>query len=278
HRANKNQRQRIVAFVGSPIETDEKTLVRLAKKLKKNNIAVDFVNFGEITENESKLEAFITNINSNDNSHLVTIPPGPHILSDLIRTSPILGGDGSGAGGSGYGGGDGGDFEFGVDPSLDPELAMALRMSMEEEQARQAAAKAQAQGGGSGGEGASSTTTAKQPQVGSVDANSQPPSQSIAGQQSTGDEDAMLARALAMSTDGDVQMGDADEDEELARAIALSMQQQQQPPSGATSSQRDGDDLMSSVINSLPGVDPNDPQLKDMLDDKSKKDTKRDQQ
>ena len=47
HRQNKNQRQRIVVFVGSPIENDEKDLVKLGKKLKKNSVAMDIINFGE---------------------------------------------------------------------------------------------------------------------------------------------------------------------------------------------------------------------------------------
>lgn len=69
HRQNKNQRQRIIVFVGSPVEEDEKTLVKLAKKLKKNNIAVDVVNFGEEAENTTKLEAFVAAVNSNDNRY-----------------------------------------------------------------------------------------------------------------------------------------------------------------------------------------------------------------
>ncbi len=137
HRQNKNQRQRIIAFVGSPLEEDEKSLVKLGKKLKKNNVAVDIVNFGEEGENTAKLEAFIEAINSSDNSHIVTIPPGPHILSDMILTSPIVSGEDGPPPGFGGGGGEG--FEFGVDPSLDPELALALRISMEEEKARQEA-------------------------------------------------------------------------------------------------------------------------------------------
>ncbi|KAK6540954.1 hypothetical protein TWF694_008335 [Orbilia ellipsospora] len=142
HRQNKSQRQRIIAFVGSPIAEDEKTLVRLAKKMKKNQIAIDFINFGEEQENEPKLKAFITNVNASDNSHLATIPPGPHLLSDQLVTTPILGDD-SGMGGSGVGEGGaggssgGGGFDFGVDPHLDPELALALRMSLEEENSRQ---------------------------------------------------------------------------------------------------------------------------------------------
>jgi 26S proteasome regulatory subunit N10 len=55
-------------FIGSPVHEDEASLVKLAKKLKKNNIAVDLVCFGEM-ENVSKLETFIQNVNSNDNRY-----------------------------------------------------------------------------------------------------------------------------------------------------------------------------------------------------------------
>ncbi|KAK9378840.1 uncharacterized protein V2V93DRAFT_375178 [Kockiozyma suomiensis] len=139
HRQNKAQRQRVIVFVGSPVTEDEKDLVKLAKKMKKNNIAVDFINFGEDAENVDKLEKFIANVKSGDNSHLVSIPPGPHLLSDVIVTSQILTDEDGipqvSVGASGAGGGD--SFEFGVDPNLDPELALALRMSLEEERARQ---------------------------------------------------------------------------------------------------------------------------------------------
>ena len=98
HRQNKNQRQRIIAFVGSPLEDDQKELVKLGKKLKKNNVAIDVINFGETAENQEKLEAFIAAVNSGENSNLLTVPPGPHILSDIIISSPILQ-DGEGGGG-----------------------------------------------------------------------------------------------------------------------------------------------------------------------------------
>ncbi|SOV08066.1 probable 26S proteasome regulatory subunit Rpn10 [Ustilago sp. UG-2017a] len=142
HRQNKNQRQRVIVFVGSPVAQSEDDLVKLGKKLKKNNIAVDIVNFGEDAENQEKLSKFIEAVNSGENSHLLSVPAGPQLLSDIILTSPVLqeeGGD-SGAGPSGSGGGSN-NFEFGVDPSMDPELAMALRLSLEEEQARQRAAE-----------------------------------------------------------------------------------------------------------------------------------------
>lgn len=119
-------------------------MVRLAKKMKKNNVAVDIINFGEEAQNTAKLEAFINNVNNGDNryvvdccesvcvliqngvsSHLVSIPPGPHILSDMLLSTSILSGEeGAAAANFGSGGGGGGDFEFGVDPNLDPELAL----------------------------------------------------------------------------------------------------------------------------------------------------------
>ena len=59
HRQGKNHKMRIVAFVGSPVSTDEKELVRVAKKLKKEKVNVDIVNFGEEVLNTDKLQSFI---------------------------------------------------------------------------------------------------------------------------------------------------------------------------------------------------------------------------
>ncbi|CAL8582824.1 proteasome regulatory particle base subunit rpn10 [Xanthoria parietina] len=142
HRQNKSQRQRIIVFTCSPIEESEKDLVKLAKRMKKNNISIDFIAFGDLEpDNTKKLEVFNENIKGGDGSHLAIIPPGPSLLSDTLVSTPILSADGVAprGGGAEEGGADsgGGGFEFGVDPSTDPELALALRMSMEEEKARQ---------------------------------------------------------------------------------------------------------------------------------------------
>lgn len=140
HRQNKSQRQRIIVFTCSPIPEDEKSLIKLAKKMRKYKVSIDFVAFGELDDDVTKkLESFNENVKSGDGSHLAIIPPGPGLLSDQLVTSPILSGDGAaGAGGAGgeSGGADASNFEFGIDPSVDPELALALRMSMEEEKAR----------------------------------------------------------------------------------------------------------------------------------------------
>jgi 26S proteasome regulatory subunit N10 len=144
HRQNKSQKARIIVFVCSPIEEVESDLVKLAKKMKKNNTAVDFILFGDTDEeNHKKLETFNREVKgSGDGSHLVVIHPSGKLLSDQLLSTPILLGEGAGpSGGSGAGAEAGGasneDFPFGIDPSVDPELALALRMSMEEEKARQ---------------------------------------------------------------------------------------------------------------------------------------------
>ncbi|KAI1336446.1 von Willebrand factor type A domain-containing protein [Xylariaceae sp. FL0016] len=145
HRQNKSQRQRIIVFVCSPVADDEKKLVSLAKKMKKGNIDIDFILFGDLDDDDvqKKLEAFNNVVKGNDSSHLVVIPPSGKLLSDQLLSTPLLGegaagGSGGGGGGMAEGGGDFGGFDF--DPSADPELALALRMSMEEENARQAKA------------------------------------------------------------------------------------------------------------------------------------------
>ncbi|TFK64721.1 hypothetical protein BDN72DRAFT_774243 [Pluteus cervinus] len=151
HRENKSLRQRIIVFVGSPLEgpsADEKNMVKLAKKLRKNNVAVDVVCYGDGIEEPGEegktvLKAFVENVSNNENSHIAVIPPGAHLLSDLLISSPVLAGDRSASIPAEFGGeapastsAAANDFEFGVDPSLDPELAMVChrpswhRMSM----------------------------------------------------------------------------------------------------------------------------------------------------
>lgn len=97
---------------------EEKELIKLAKKLKKEKVSVDIVSFGEEAANNEMLTNFINTLNGKEGtgSHLVTVPPGPH-LADALITSPVIQGeDGAGPSGAGY--------DFGVDPNEDPELAL----------------------------------------------------------------------------------------------------------------------------------------------------------
>lgn len=202
NRQNKNQRQRIVLFVGSPVRDDVKELVRLGKTLKKNNIAVDVINFGtenSNNENAEKWEQFIEAVNTSDNSHLVNIPPGPHLLADMIATSPILneGGTAPGRGATGTTGtGAPAAGGFGdIDANQDPEMALAIRMSMEEERARVqrlAAEAAGASGPSAGSAAATDTTTSTATSTGGTSISNEPVPMEE-------DEDALLQQAIAMS-------------------------------------------------------------------------------
>ena len=139
HGSAKNQRQRIVAFVGSKIGAGEKELVSMAKKLKKNSVCVDVVAFG-CDDNVELLKKFVETVNSKqqdkDTSNLLVVNEGQSV-ADALLSSPILNPDGNANAGDGM---------FGIDPNADPELAMVLRMSLEEERARQEKAK-QSEGG-----------------------------------------------------------------------------------------------------------------------------------
>ncbi|KAL0229525.1 hypothetical protein GEMRC1_014142 [Eukaryota sp. GEM-RC1] len=109
-----NQSQRIVAFVSSPLRVTSEQLIKMGKKLRKHNIAVDVVNVAEPT-NTDLLQEFINTTNADDNSHLVTVPSGPHQLTDLLTNSPILGGGGAP-----------------MEEDMDEELRAVLEMSRRE--------------------------------------------------------------------------------------------------------------------------------------------------
>lgn len=223
HRQGKNHKTRIVAFIGSPIEGDEGVIIKLAKKLKKEKVSVDIVSFGESEVNAKLLEKFVETVNGKDgtSSHLVTIPPGPH-LSDALISSPIVQGE-DGAGPSIMASG-GGGFEFGVDPNEDPELALALRVSMEEQRARQ---EAENKGGEAKAEGGAETP-----------ATPAPGAAAAAGGEEATSEEVLLQRALAMSMETDAASGETTpktesaepnlgamtEDEQIAYAMRMSMQ------------------------------------------------------
>jgi len=231
HRQNKNLRQRIIVFVGSPLTgqaAEESSMVKLAKKLKKNNVAVDFVAFGDGIEEGplNVLKTFSETASSAENSHYIAVQPGQLLLSDALLSSAVLAADRGlpdelmgAAGPSVQGeGGTTNQFEFGVDPSLDPELAMALRMSMEDEQARQAAAAQP------------TVAPAPEPPTPKV-APPAPAPEAVPADPTDEEEAAMLREALAMSEADDVHMeegggDDDDEEEAIQRAIAMSMQKE----------------------------------------------------
>ncbi|XP_032806622.1 26S proteasome non-ATPase regulatory subunit 4 isoform X1 [Petromyzon marinus] len=265
HRQGKNHKMRIVVFIGSPILNDEKELLKLAKRLKKEKVNVDIINFGEEQgSNTEKLTAFVNTLNGKEGtgSHLVTVPPGSS-LADALLSSPILAGEG----GVGFGL-EASDFEFGVDPNADPELALALRVSMEEqrqrqeEEARRAAAASAAEAG----------------------------VKPAAGEDS---DQALLEQALAMSmqqpetvSPGIPDFSSMSEEEQIAYAMQMSLQASEfgregaseaessamdtsEPP--AKADEEDDYDVMQdpeflqSVLENLPGVDPSNEAIRNAM-------------
>lgn len=185
HRQNTNQRQRIVAFVGSPLNagTTAESLSELGRKLKKNSIAVDVVDFGsENRENEAIFKAFVEAVDSDAcPSRVISVAPYSNLLDAVRSSAPeILGIESSGPSGSGAMDGEG--FEFGIDPEMDPELALALKLSMEEEMARQK------REGGQNAVGASESVDDVTMTHGQED-----------DEEAIDDEEMMLQRAIAMS-------------------------------------------------------------------------------
>ena len=87
HRQNKNQKQRIILFVGSPVRHSLEDLVILGRKLKKYNIAVDIISFGSVDENRDQLKGFLDAVNNSNNSSIVEVPVGFYLMDSLFSSS-----------------------------------------------------------------------------------------------------------------------------------------------------------------------------------------------
>jgi len=239
HRINKNAAQRIVMFVGSPISGKKKQLVQAAKKLKKNKVAVDIINFGEHKDNTTLLEDFYKHVNQGDTCNLVNIERGQK-LGNVISTSPIILGNQEPVPAAAAP--VGGDLGGAIDPNMDPELAMAIRISLEESKAREERQAQQAQEASmaeGGGQGAA-------PAAPSGEGGAQP-----------------AANANAMDEDED---DDDDEEAMLAQAIQMSMQAENADAAPEKPEEALADkDIMEQLIEELPGIDTDNIGLDDLL-------------
>jgi len=164
--------------------TTADSLSELGRKLKKNAVSVDVIDFGsENRENEAIFKAFIEAVDSEAcPSRLVSVVPNSNLL-DVVRSSApeVLGIEALAASDSAAVNGEG--FEFGIDPEMDPELALALKLSMEEEMTRQQREK--------GSTDCEAVTSAP---VADVDMT-----QEQVVEEDADDEEMMLERAIAMS-------------------------------------------------------------------------------
>lgn len=73
NRTHKIQKPRIVWFVGSPVEESLKEILSIAHSCRKNNIAVDVIDFGEMSSlKSSKLDSFVADVNRRGTSHYIS--------------------------------------------------------------------------------------------------------------------------------------------------------------------------------------------------------------
>jgi 26S proteasome regulatory subunit N10 len=187
HRQNPVQHQRIIAFIGSPVENvPEGSVAELVKQLAKQKVAIDFVLFGAEQESNVPLaQTIIDRLNEVSQkqttdegslSHLLTIPLGANMLEVLKQAGNVLGIDGMAMAGDDY-----------FDPEMDPELAMALKLSLEEEHTRQKETTNAAESG-------TNTTTTNNPETKPSEGNNKGEQD-----QEMEDEEMLLAKAVAMS-------------------------------------------------------------------------------
>lgn len=151
---NKSQKQRIIVFVGHPLEEELSDFEELGIRLRRNTVNIDVINFAN-PENVPKLTALVNAANDGNMSHFLDVPLGVSMITDVLISSPIMMYDNGDDGAMNMGNANmegvvnnnnANDInQFGgVNAELDPELAMALKMSLEEERNRQKEDKAEA--------------------------------------------------------------------------------------------------------------------------------------
>ena len=133
HRINKNQKQRIILFVGSPVTAKPENLVQIGKKLKKYNVAVDIISFGNVEENRESLNIFLNEVNNSNNSSMLEVPLGGYIMESLFSSSIMGGGDAAfnqvDAGAQGAGAN---PQNMGGVSQFERDMNLALQMSLQE--------------------------------------------------------------------------------------------------------------------------------------------------
>lgn len=277
HRQSKNHKPRIVLFVASPIEADQAELTKLAKRLKKEKVNVDIVNFGEEETNQAILNEFVSTINGKEGttSHLVSVA-APGNLSDALFSSPMFQGEDGSSLPAGFGPG----FQYGMED--DPELAMALRISMEESRLKQEE-ESKAKGGETmdtgDNQGVHSTEDDLLQQALALSLTQQDDNKSNVNTKpkdvSAMSEEEQLHYALQMSMAGSAGSTSTDLTEKPASVADTEMKDDEEDYTKAMNDP----EFLQRVISSLPGVDPNSDAVRSAFDNltKENKDQKKDQ-
>ncbi|KAJ6232092.1 26s proteasome non-atpase regulatory subunit 4 [Anaeramoeba flamelloides] len=281
HRSNKEHAQRIVMFVASPLEEKKEDLEKIGSQLRKASISIDVINFGETERNEEKLSSLIDNANSGDNCHLLSVPTSTGlILADQIQGSGIFssssGGMGGDFGGSFGGGGYGGGM---VDPNVDPELAMVLQMSLEEERQRQSRLQ-QENNNNSNEKESNDQKEEKKMDLEETEKESQNSNQNENIEQEGEDdmfsqlegltEEEQMELIMKMSLE---EMGN----QELEQLGMTKEEEEEKEKDPEVQNALQDEDLVDSILLSLPGVDPENEEITETIKNIKNEDNDKDQ-
>lgn len=134
HKKNPKQTRRIILLIASPIKTDKKTLVRIAKDLKKNKLSLDIICFGVSKNDENrtveKLNEMVEACSRGHNCHFIHLEnEKKKTLRDVLIKSRIL--DKTENVRENFNQTERLDGFPNIDPQTDPELYYAIRLSIE---------------------------------------------------------------------------------------------------------------------------------------------------
>ena len=124
NRINKNQKQRIIFTICSPIIEKDTDIMKLAKDLRRNNVAVDVYNLNQPGNNDI-LTKFNDIVNNDNNSKYVNINEYIDNLTNYISRN-FSNNTNTNEGG----------FNDDNDDNMDEELKLAIKMSIEAENKR----------------------------------------------------------------------------------------------------------------------------------------------
>lgn len=122
NRINKNQKERVVAFISSEIKDKEENLLKIAQNFRRNNIRLDLINVN-CQYNLDILQKMHDIVNVEDESNLINYDDTNSLLGDFLKKTPVMGNVQTG-------------MQQENNDYMDEELQMILRISLEEEQKR----------------------------------------------------------------------------------------------------------------------------------------------
>jgi hypothetical protein len=71
------------------LKEEEEQFEELGIRMKRNNVALDVINFAH-PENVPKLQTLIRACNNSGNSHFLDVPLGVAMITDVLIASPII--------------------------------------------------------------------------------------------------------------------------------------------------------------------------------------------